>query len=82
MFLPGARGFDTYLGIPYSDDMGEARATPCNRSGMTAPPGARHTEEEDVLAPYGEAGLAPEPTVDERGECAAPSPAALATAFR
>ena len=29
MFLPGARGFDTYLGIPYSDDMGEARRTPC-----------------------------------------------------
>ena len=81
-YLPAARGFDEYLGIPYSDDMGEARATPCNRSGMTAPPGARHTEEEDVLAPYVEAGLAPEPTVDERGECAAPSPAALATAFR
>ena len=29
MFLPGARGFDTYMGIPYSDDMGEARRTPC-----------------------------------------------------
>lgn len=29
MFLPGARGFDEYLGIPYSDDMGEAKATPC-----------------------------------------------------
>jgi len=29
MFLPGARGFDTYLGIPYSDDMGRARRTPC-----------------------------------------------------
>ncbi|EDQ85419.1 uncharacterized protein MONBRDRAFT_11941 [Monosiga brevicollis MX1] len=25
MYLPGARGFDRYLGIPYSDDMGEAR---------------------------------------------------------
>ena len=25
MFLPGARGFDTYLGIPYSDDMGKVR---------------------------------------------------------
>ncbi len=32
MFLPAARGFDQYLGIPYSDDMGEARATPCNQS--------------------------------------------------
>jgi arylsulfatase A len=30
MFLPGSRGFDTYLGIPYSDDMGGGRATPCN----------------------------------------------------
>eukprot|EP00054_Salpingoeca_dolichothecata_P012819 m.71181 g.71181 ORF g.71181 m.71181 type:complete len:554 (+) comp20142_c0_seq1:29-1690(+) len=32
MFLPAARGFDKYLGIPYSDDMGEARRTPCNTS--------------------------------------------------
>lgn len=29
MYLPAARGFDEYLGIPYSDDMGEARATAC-----------------------------------------------------
>ena len=29
MFLPGNRGFDEYLGVPYSDDMGGARATPC-----------------------------------------------------
>ena len=29
VYLPGNRGFDEYLGIPYSDDMGEARATPC-----------------------------------------------------
>eukprot|EP01052_Picozoa_sp_SAG31_P020476 SAG31_NODE_1542_length_7951_cov_4.038844_2_plen_212_part_00 len=29
MFLPGARGFDTYLGIPYSDDMGQAARSPC-----------------------------------------------------
>jgi len=29
MFLPGARGFDTYLGIPYSDDMGKAARSPC-----------------------------------------------------
>lgn len=29
MFLPGARGFDSYLGIPFSDDMGEARRSPC-----------------------------------------------------
>lgn len=30
VYLPGSRGFDHYLGIPYSDDMGKARATPCN----------------------------------------------------
>lgn len=29
MYLPTSRGFDYYLGIPYSDDMGAARATPC-----------------------------------------------------
>eukprot|EP01050_Picozoa_sp_SAG11_P018724 SAG11_NODE_2877_length_2879_cov_1.997122_2_plen_331_part_00 len=29
MYLPAARGFDEYLGIPYSDDMGLARRTPC-----------------------------------------------------
>eukprot|EP00051_Salpingoeca_urceolata_P019388 m.283015 g.283015 ORF g.283015 m.283015 type:complete len:565 (+) comp19410_c1_seq1:371-2065(+) len=30
MYLPAARGFDEYLGIPYSDDMGEARLTACS----------------------------------------------------
>eukprot|EP01065_Artemidia_motanka_P041875 TRINITY_DN5499_c0_g1_i1.p1 TRINITY_DN5499_c0_g1~~TRINITY_DN5499_c0_g1_i1.p1 ORF type:complete len:566 (+),score=200.06 TRINITY_DN5499_c0_g1_i1:84-1700(+) len=35
MFLPASRGFDRYLGIPYSDDMGNAQAqTPCG--GRTA----------------------------------------------
>eukprot|EP01060_Flectonema_neradi_P024603 TRINITY_DN33525_c0_g1_i1.p1 TRINITY_DN33525_c0_g1~~TRINITY_DN33525_c0_g1_i1.p1 ORF type:complete len:558 (+),score=114.15 TRINITY_DN33525_c0_g1_i1:38-1675(+) len=29
VYLPGSRGFDRYLGIPYSDDMGKAKATPC-----------------------------------------------------
>ena len=38
-YLPGSRGFDSYLGIPYSDDMGKGRATPCAKSGMSAPPG-------------------------------------------
>eukprot|EP01045_Picozoa_sp_COSAG04_P017679 COSAG04_NODE_1581_length_6253_cov_23.444899_1_plen_278_part_10 len=27
--MPGSRGFDYYLGIPYSDDMGAGRFTPC-----------------------------------------------------
>ena len=30
MFLPTARGFDEYLGIPFSDDMGEGRRTSCD----------------------------------------------------
>ena len=29
VFMPGSRGFDYYLGIPYSDDMGAGRFTPC-----------------------------------------------------
>jgi arylsulfatase A len=29
VYLPGNRGFDYYLGIPYSDDMGNGIATPC-----------------------------------------------------
>ena len=41
-YLPAARGFDAYLGIPYSDDMGLARATPCNRSGFSSAPAAAH----------------------------------------
>lgn len=35
MFLPGARGFDEYLGIPYSDDMGEAYVGCCVRLRLT-----------------------------------------------
>jgi arylsulfatase A len=38
-YLPSSRGFDYYLGIPYSDDMGQARATSCNKSeGVKATP--------------------------------------------
>eukprot|EP00039_Didymoeca_costata_P029425 m.24627 g.24627 ORF g.24627 m.24627 type:complete len:574 (+) comp7626_c0_seq1:438-2159(+) len=36
MFLPASRGFDYYLGIPYSDDMGSARATPCQNGQQPA----------------------------------------------
>ena len=81
-YLPAARGFDEYLGIPYSDDMGEARASLCSRSGMRVPPG-KPTEDvlapsgmrvspgkptEDVLAPYVEAGLAPAPSRNESND--------------
>ena len=37
MYLPASRGFDRYLGIPYSDDMGEAKASECK-------PGAAHNK--------------------------------------
>jgi len=29
VYLPGNRGFDKYLGIPFSDDMGQGRASAC-----------------------------------------------------
>jgi hypothetical protein len=29
IYLPANRGFDSYLGIPYSDDMGDAIASAC-----------------------------------------------------
>ena len=32
IYLPGNRGFDYYLGIPYSDDMGDAITTTCSAS--------------------------------------------------
>ena len=37
VYLPGSRGFDRYLGIPYSDDMGQARATPCKNQTLNSP---------------------------------------------
>lgn len=44
MFLPAARGFDYYLGIPFSDDMGEGRRTSC--SNYTADQASvEHTEQ-------------------------------------
>jgi len=36
-YLPGNRGFDYYLGVPYSVDMGAARATPCNCTSSSCP---------------------------------------------
>jgi arylsulfatase A len=60
MFLPGARGFDTYMGIPYSDDMGKAARSPCpgqqqcgggagaGRSEVVEPSSYVYTLEDDV----------------------------------
>lgn len=83
-YLPAARGFDAYLGIPFSDDMGKARASPCDkpgggRSGFTQPPGessesasaasgAGRSLVGEVLRPYVEAGLAREPTALEAAD--------------
>ena len=36
MYLPHNRGFDEYLGIPFSDDMGTARRTPCPQAAPEA----------------------------------------------
>ena len=54
--FPAARGFDEYLGIPYSDDMGKALASACAPNGMkgrTEESGAhgdesRHERREDL----------------------------------
>jgi hypothetical protein len=59
MFLPGARGFDTYLGIPYSDDMGQAARSPCpgdKHCGQTVIPSSdyEYTLEDNV---HGEGDL-------------------------
>lgn len=35
VYLPGNRGFDLYLGIPYSDDMGNGRQSTCQTAGTT-----------------------------------------------
>ena len=37
VYLPGNRGFDYYLGIPYSDDQGDAIATRCGMSAESGP---------------------------------------------
>jgi len=55
MYLPAARGFDYYLGIPYSDDMGSARATPCQ--GDTVHTAAKPTITiEDLTGSYEDMG--------------------------
>ena len=41
MYLPASRGFDEYLGIPFSDDMGAGRYSPCGKGGARGERGAR-----------------------------------------
>jgi arylsulfatase A len=50
MFLPAAHGFDEYLGIPYSDDMGDARHTPCGGGAVDAQGVAAHAAPTIALA--------------------------------
>ena len=57
MFLPGARGFDEYLGIPYSDDMGEARATPCTPGNIPQDISRTPVDRDDMTAMYEKAGF-------------------------
>lgn len=74
-YLPAARGFDSYLGIPYSDDMGEARASPCDHpggargtSGFSKRPGGSRSAVLDAMGPYVEAGLTPPPSAAEKND--------------
>ena len=51
--LAGARGFDTYLGIPYSDDMGQAARSPCpgdtpQQCSVIEPSDYKYTEADNV----------------------------------
>lgn len=56
-YLPGSRGFDYYLGIPYSDDMGEARATSCSKDADRQDTASRHTQKDGWMRElYEEAG--------------------------
>jgi arylsulfatase A-like enzyme len=57
IYLPGNRGFDYYLGIPYSDDMGDGITTPCptgdddtatDRGTRSAPRNRRGLQNEDA----------------------------------
>lgn len=43
VYLPGNQGFDFYLGIPYSDDMGNAKFTSCP-SDLASKPGYTYQE--------------------------------------
>jgi len=70
-YLPAARGFDEYLGVPYSDDMGNGRATPCT---STAGVGVRVLPSDSdkppsvvAMEPYVAANLAPPPPPHDPG---------------
>lgn len=60
-YLPAQRGFDSYLGVPYSVDMGDARATECSSSGMRRAPG-------EPARPAHGAGYGAEPEAEEAEE--------------
>ena len=59
-YLPAAQGFDRYLGIPYSDDMGDARTTSCNSSALDGERIAGGVRGDDAWRYYLESGHATE----------------------
>jgi len=46
VYLPGNRGFDFYLGIPYSDDMGDGIASSCPTDLVTYPSSSNRAQED------------------------------------
>jgi len=55
-YLPHNRGFDQYLGIPFSDDMGQGRATACSNPDLGVPCKKHLTDEEWFKEQYAELG--------------------------
>jgi len=55
-YLPHNRGFDQYLGIPFSDDMGQGRATACNKPDLGVPCKEWLSDEDWSKDQYGELG--------------------------
>ena len=68
-YLPASRGFDAYLGVPYSVDMGAARASPCGSpSATTAGISAATSALESLLQPYIESGFSQPLTAPEASD--------------
>ena len=82
MFLPAARGFDEYLGIPYSDDMGAGRVTPCHKKDSALEP-SRYEEyqkegDKEAWSQYEAQGFAGK-FQDQRTVSSTPSPILILT---
>ncbi|KAL3916177.1 MAG: hypothetical protein SGILL_005299 [Bacillariaceae sp.] len=80
VYLPGNRGFDHYLGIPFSDDMGHAWMSECPRSDeknedpqKDEPGSKREAEAWSSRAMYDALGLLDVRCDDARQDCATPN---------